>query len=317
MKKGKKIILTIGIIIAIIIIPNIPFYYNCYTISNEKLPKKFENYKNIYDLKTNKDFEIDAFFDKRNNYPYILSDGTIILYRNSNKGNTSWYKINAKGEITDSLTKKGDNYSYMNGYIIRDDRYYCSWIMDNDTLQKPFLPYKIQDNISKKDFLSLLNNRTEYANFIGTDLKINKHKYIFLKDKKWFYIYSKLYLPTEVDYREDTFPKLIFSEIKSNKNDIYLDYFFKKESTMRNFWDLRNFSYGGSGGGGTSTKYYGTGYYHVKYNGKYLQFSEEQLKMDNDNNINDSSELFTLKNTKYFILCQPFSGSIYIVKPKK
>ena len=99
----KRIFIIIGIITAIIVLPNVPYYYRSYVISQEKLPQEFEN----YEKKNDKNFNIKHVDSDLGNGNSILSNDSILFAENSYKGEYCWYKINLNGKI-DSLIKLGE-----------------------------------------------------------------------------------------------------------------------------------------------------------------------------------------------------------------
>lgn len=114
MKIYHKIALWIIGIIGIIFLPDANLYYQRFKVKSEKLPEIYKNYK-VLDSIEDKDYEVKKFEGGLYKPVRQLNDSTIlIIYTNSEETKNGsrleekrWYKINLKGQITDSI-----KYSY-------------------------------------------------------------------------------------------------------------------------------------------------------------------------------------------------------------
>ena len=195
-----------------------------------------------------------------------------------------------------------NRYETYKGYIIdREKNFYNTWIMNKDSAQKPILPFEIDKEISENDLSSFLK-AADYAMWVKND-SIDKKKYVFLKNKKWFYLYSSHSIYTKKFHENNPFPVSNFYE---NTNiTMHLDHFLKV-STTRSFWDHRNFSYGGSGGSGGSngSVYWGIAYCHINFKGKRFNFLMSSSTDAEGNNIEDDEKIsmYVPKSKRFFVL---------------
>ncbi len=287
MKKRIKILLWVIGIIAVIFLPDANLYYQRYKLKADKLPEVYKSYTTLASIKddTYEVLRIEGGFYN----PLIpLNDSTIMIsigYSDETDDGSRneiniWYKINLKGQITDSLRyayndrKKNHIYNTFKNHIIDSgDSTYNTWILNNDTTNRKLKNFDIDSN--SLDFLL----------FQVEDREIE-------------------YEPSAYDVDRGT------SLIKRK--------FVKKDEWVgHTFWDSRSFSFG-SGNGSGRIGWYGTSFFDLEMPKKVLHFTLPVEIEYPDEGVRDrfSYNIYKPKNGSYLLLNDIQNTRYYIIRPK-
>ncbi|MEO5911630.1 MAG: hypothetical protein ABIP95_12125 [Pelobium sp.] len=287
MKKGTKIILWIIGIIAVIILPDANLYYQRYKLKGDKLPAIYKSYNTIDSVKD--DIYEVLLIDGGNHNPVIqLNDTTIMIIYSasqetkdgSREEENSWYKIDLKGQITDSLhyayndRKENHNYQTFKNHIIDlGDSTYNTWILNNDKTNRPL--EKLGSDKNSKEILPYQEE--------DRDLK----------------------------YEDSTY------DIDKNPTYIHRKYVKKDEWVGHTFWDSRTFSYG-SGNGSGRIGWYGTSYFDVKMPKKTIHFKSPVEIEYPEEGVRDrfTYNIYKPKKGAYLMLSDRQNNRHYIIRPK-
>ncbi|WP_026976793.1 hypothetical protein [Flavobacterium tegetincola] len=337
MKKSTKIILWIIGILALIILPDANLYYQRYKVKGDKLPEIYKNYNTLDSLK---DDTYEVLFIEGGLYdPAIqLNDSTILLIYSSSQESedgtreeeNSWYKINLKGQITDSLhyaynDRKADhNYQTFNNYVV-DVRgnTYNNWIINKDSTSKPIRNLnedKIFSDGEAKQILSkyeYLYNENIPADRSGNE---RKQKILIFKNGIFNYFYADKYFIELEPYKEDE-SQLQYEpstyDIDKNPTHIHRKYVKKDEWVGHTFWDSRTLSLG-SGNGSGRIGWYGTSYFDVKMPKGIVHFKTPVEIEYPEEGVRDrfNYHIYKPKNGDYLLLSDIQNNRHFIIRPK-
>jgi hypothetical protein len=331
----KKITLWICLIVVVIILPDASMYYQRYKLSQVKLPDQYKNYTTLDSLKdaAYEVIEINGGFTEP---PLQVNDSTIALilgHPNLGKDRdglkNTWYKINLRGKITDSLSyqyKTSENHSYQvfNGDIVDVDRNtYNTWIKNNDTTNHPIKNLAENKVFSKEEASKMITGKTYmYSNHInvGQGDAETAVKLLIYQDGTWSYLltdkswsespgYHKN--PLEVKYEESTF------DIDKKPGLLRREFVHKTHWAERSFWNIRkNLSWGtgnGSGGNGWT----GNSYFQIQMPDKKLHF-KQFVAIDESGFLRDRFNYFVYKpkSGSYLLLDDNQNSRYYLIRPK-
>ncbi|MEJ5105746.1 hypothetical protein [Chryseobacterium sp. MYb328] len=336
--KKKSVILWGIILIAVILLPDAEMYYQRYKLRSEKLPEQYKSYSTLDNLKDT-DYEIIKISYGIHEPVIQENDSTIVIItkrdRDSEKAGAAntytWYKINLKGQITDSLqyqynTENGlHNYQTFNDYIVDvDQNTYSNWMKDGDTTHYPYKNLDDAKIFSVAETEDITANRDYmYDDIIHSESPGNEYKYklTVFKDNIWNYFYA------EKDwhgYPKNTLNKkaIDFSnsgyEIDKSSGLIKRDHVQKEKWNARTFWSLKNFSWG-SGNGSGNRGWSGTSYFSINMPKKTLHYKQNVFIERPDNYLRDPFSYFVYqpKNGDYMLLIDEEHQLYYLIRPKK
>ncbi|MDN3691788.1 hypothetical protein QWZ06_05740 [Chryseobacterium tructae] len=334
----KKSFIFWGIaIVAIIILPDAEMYYQRYKLRSEKLPEQYQSYTTLDSLKDN-DYEIIKL-SRGIHEPVIQeNDSTIVIItkrdHDSKKEGAdniyTWYKINLKGQITDSLqykynTEKGiHNYQTFNDYILDvDQNTYTNWIKNGDTTHYPYKNINDAKIFSVAETKAITAEREYmYDDIIHSDTTGNEYKYklTVFKDNVWNYFYA------EKDwhgYPQNTPNKKAINygnsgyEVDKPSGIIKREHVQKEKWSDRTFWSLKNLSWG-TGNGSNHKGWTGTSYFSIKMPKKIVHYKQDVFIDSSGNQVRDPFSYFVYqpKNGDYLLLIDEENQLYYLIRPK-
>ncbi|MBE9597776.1 hypothetical protein [Pedobacter sp. MC2016-24] len=348
----KKIFLFSIILIAIVILPDINMYRERYKLRSQKLP---EIYKNQTELEHLKDDDYEVIKIKKNAAEPIIqaNDSTIVIFtknsKDSEKGSSDyeniWYKINLKGQITDSLKysyNSLDNehdYHTFNNYIIdTKQNTYSNWIKNNDTRHYAFKNMNENKIFTKEEADKITSEgkimQIDYS-YLGDNGIDSKNKVIIFKNGVWNYFYTEKNWHESANYTTNEFQaqfyypidkelvtaptagnekksKQIFFDINNPKSIIYREYVFKEKWNENSFWyNIMNWHWG-SGNTSSSGGWTGSSYFSIKMPKKTLHYKQAVYIDSPDESLRDhiSYSVYKPKNGEYILL------DSYLIRPK-
>lgn len=336
--KKKSVILWSIVIISVLFLPDAEMYYQQYKLRSEKLPEQYKSYPTLDSLK-DKDYEIIKLTSGIREPIIQENDSTIVIItkRDLNSGKDgigniyTWYKINLKGQITDTLqyqynTENGlHNYQTFNDYIVDvDQNTYSNWLKDGDTTHYPyknlddtkiFSVAETEDIIGERDYM--------YDDIIHSESPGNNYKYklTVFKDNTWNYFYAE---KNWHGYPKNTPNKkaIDFSnygyEVDKSSGIIKRDHIQKEEWNARTFWSLKNFSWE-TGNGSGHRGWTGTSYFSIKMPQKTLHYKQDTFIEHPDNYVRDPFSFFVYqpKNGDYILLVDEERQLYYLIRPRK
>ncbi|TDG35606.1 hypothetical protein EZJ43_13380 [Pedobacter changchengzhani] len=331
MKKSTKIILWITGITAIIILPDANLYYQNIILKLDRLPKAYRNYSALADLKDDK-YEVVDFFGAE---PLLqLNDSTIAIIAVAKQNDNdilvqkTWYKINLRGIVIDSLKlsyKREDDkhfYKTFNSYIVDiGANTYNTWLIDSDTTWKPIKnlqPNKVYDSKEVEKMISADN----YVHSAIIQLKNGEelNHLIFFKDKGFHAIFveenwTKLNDPiNKLEVRYESLGKDTVKESSTVKR-VYV----QKEQWMdTSVWKLSKYTTMWTGGGLGRKRWEGTAYYDLQLPKKTLHFKEEVTIEYPDQYVREpfKYKIYKPNNGDYQILSEGEYFTTYLIRPK-
>lgn len=336
--KKKSVILWSLAILALIILPDSQIYYQRYKLRSEKLPDKYKSYSTLENLKDH-DYEVIQL-SRGIHEPVIQeNDSTIIIITKRDQhsqqegaDNTyTWYKINLKGRITDSLqyhynTEKGiHNYQTFNDYILDvDQNTYSNWIKDGDTTHYPYKNLDDAKIFSAAETEDIIANRDYmYDDIIHSESPGNEYRYklTVFKDNVWNYFYAEKdwhgypkNTPNKkaVDYGNAGY------EVDKSSGLIKRDHVQKEEWSARTFWSLKNLSWG-TGNTSAHEGWKGTSYFSIRMPKKELHYKQDAFIDYPGNSVRDTLSYFVYqpKNGDYILLIDEEHQRYYLIRPKK
>ncbi|MFC6267841.1 hypothetical protein [Frigoriflavimonas asaccharolytica] len=352
----KKIILFVVIIAIIVILPDIPMHYEKYKLQSQKLPEIYQSYREIYNLEDDfyEEIAINNHFDE----PLLqINDSTVVIMSYSmNDGKDggkdiedTWYKIDLKGQIKDSLhyayntLKEDHHYKTVNNFIIDTGKNtFNTWLENGDPVWYSFNVIE-EDKVFSKDEANEIigdNKNLIESNYIylGENGQDSKNKVIIFKDDQWFYFYSDKhwhesegYAPNkftaEYFYPVDEEPSIApgtedneenkqkFYKIDDPKSVIHRVYSQKEEWIGKSFWHF-NLRWGGNGN--AAIGWTGFSYYDIKMPRSTLHFKQNvSFYLDDDSlRENFTYSYYKPKNGNYLILFDIQNGNCFLIRPK-
>lgn len=319
MKKIRRMLfIVIGFILVVFILPNISNYYHSISLLFEKKYKEEKKYTFLHQLSSNSNFNIRAFSTTANNTNiFKINDSLIVAsisdehqFERDSDFTDSWYKINNKGQVIDSLTIKNESIYKFGNYLVNSDKsYYLTWLIDGNTKPMSFSPIENGKIIEEKDFVNYTNDSDfSLGNWSGYD-KNKKYKTIYFKDGKWNEIYTKEY--QKISEKRVQNKRLPFTNIDKIST---LDYFYKEKWRGENFPNFNLYI-----NGRTPDHWQGTGYFTIQVNNQKIHFKRGGLKLFKDNRISDSRTLAFYENAKktYTIISDiNYGGYLYLIRYK-
>ena len=223
--------------------------------NSSKLPKAYESYQTVitdepiyfgkYEMQLKfKSFDpIRHFISSQHNLIVITSripkdrDAEKVENDRYGGGNMIFqdfttYKLNKEGEIIDSYIFKrtSENYTEIlfDDYIVNINKdYYKTWIIDGDTLSKPFVfqnkDLKWSEELQLKFYQNIITEG-EYYKIDGSNYKGEgknpEQQIVYFSNGKWFKLFTNIVLPNRDDIRnplgETTYYANVFGKYEKN-----------------------------------------------------------------------------------------------------
>jgi hypothetical protein len=349
----KKAIFIVLMLIVIAILPNINMYYQKWKVKYEKLPNIYKNRTELDSLKDNY-YEVIQIVNDSN--PLQINDSTIVIFgKNSlelNNGNKSitntWYKINLKGQVKDSLkftyTEYEHNYRTFNNYIVDVEKNtYNNWINNGDTVNHSFKCLNEKKIFSIEETEKILKDMQYIYSEISEDKE--KYKLIVFKNNIWNYFYTEkewewssyhsdytinefdadYYYPIEKPGDEYSIApgapmqknRIEAFNINDSKSIIHREYVHKDKWIGGNFWNISEFlRAGNNSGGNVSYDWYGTCFLAIKMPMKKLYYKQKDIKITKEKEYYDTYDfcVYKPKDGEYLLLFDNSKG--YLIRPK-
>jgi len=358
-KVGLYALLLIAFLATVIIVPDFEMYKEKYKLRSQKLPNVYKTYPELSNL-TDNDYEIIEIEYSVESIIQANDSTIVIVAGNSEELETGgwdttdiWYKVNRKGQITDSLKyqyhnpKDPHSYRTYNDFIVDSEQNtYNNWIENNDTISYPFKNIdenKIFSNEEAKQIVADEKN-IMYSDYIylgdnGTD---SKNKVTIFKDNTWNYFYAEKswhessgYIANEKEIGtsylldketpavaplsgNEEKNKQIFVNINNPKSIIYREYLQKEEWARSSFWDI-DLRWGGGSGGGSGVGWIGSSYFAIKMPKKTLHFKQRVTFDYPDGFIRNDFDysFYKPENGEYLLLINYQQRSCFLIRPKQ
>lgn len=225
------------------------------------------------------------------------------------------YKFNKNGDIIDKhiykRTRENYNEELFDDYIVNIEKeYYKTWVLDGDTLKKPFEFQNKDLKWSKEQQISLFQKIVNEANYYSiidenyTEKKhIPKQEIIYFMDNKWYKLFTYCELPDH-DHDETrgrtSYQNNIFKEYSADEMELIpKDYssnirylYFQKGKLERVSGSI------GGGSGWTSTNWYGYLYSNIIADKDTLKIKRKQSV--SDNYYTDATHIHDMEIDEYF-----------------
>ncbi|WP_027388519.1 hypothetical protein [Chryseobacterium gregarium] len=336
MRKLTKIILWVSIgIFAIIFLPDVSIYYERIKLSFDKLPNIYRSYTTIDSIKDNQ-YEVVGFLSDYPEPILQVNDTTIVVFCGHSKETKDgsrteknvWYKINLKGQITDSLkyqyndSKENHFYRNYHGFIVDiKNNTYNTWLTNSDTTNRCFKNLNENKIFTVKEAAQITKER-EFMNAerisSDGDSKPAKYKLTVYKNNVWNYFYTDKDWYGSDSYSTNSLAvEYLASNDESDKDQGLIKRVFvkKEEWISRSFWHL-DF---GWGGGYTGDRWEGTSYFEIAMPKRKLHFKQpvEVTSPDEDFRDRFTYKVYKPKNGIYLILNDVENSRYYLIRPKR
>ncbi len=320
MKTPKKRWMVIILVLSLIyLIGNSVSIYRNIELLFQHLPEEYINYSNLYSLDdafSNSTLETDKFKSIYNEQVVWVNDSLIAITVHTkdsltDKTNVSWYKINLKGELMDSITFRNEYVDNIDSYLINQDKnYYSTWLMDGDVTQKPFrlieggkLLEKEEADVYLKDAVYsnsdyFYENRNDFEN----EKRFKKH--VVYKHNEWFQFYTKDDLQLTVN-RYYSNSDLEFKDIGE------LVYFYKKDWYGDHFPDFTLYI-----NGKDPDHWTGTSFLNLKIKDEILKIQHYSKKYVDDSARKMPLDVYEGLNQNFYILKMEIDNghTFYLIK---
>ena len=325
----------IGVIIAVIILPDLNMHYQNVMLKLDRLPKAYRSYSSLAEIKDDT-YDVVDFFSAQS--VLQLNDSTIAIVTNAINQNTNdslviktWYKINLKGVITDSLALnyqlENSNHLYktFNNYIVDvEANTYSSWLTDSDTTRNPIentQPNKIYSSAEVGKIISAEN----YVHSAIIPLKNSDedymHKLIFYRNGNFHTIYVEKNWSKFNDATNNSQVKYESSSKNNDKESANLKrvYVHKEQWIDASFWNLSEYLTMWTGGGLGRKRWEGTAYYDLQLPKKKLHFKEAVIIEYPDQYVREpfNYKIYKPKNGEYELLSEGEYFKTYLIRPRK
>lgn len=249
----------------------------------ERLPDKYKSYENLQALSTDSDFNVRIFSSIYPKHAFKINDSLICIaaYSGDHRENkiltSSFYKVDNRGYIADSLIITNDVIDIHDNYMIEKEKeYYLSWLIDEDTTQQRFVLIEDGKLVDEAVFEKHTKD-VDYSDYLYvTDTVTNQRfvKTFYYKDNNWNKIYSE-----ERFLIDSKYPVSKALEFKSIDEVATLEFYQRQEWNGHHFPDFGLYI-----NGKPSEHWKGTGYYKIKANNKEILFKRWGLRqyLDND-----------------------------------
>jgi hypothetical protein len=272
------------------------------------LPEKYKAYKEIDKQVTSKQYEVSLLFSSDNemrlgDFPPIFNaaNNTVIVATQKelkNGENTelhkTYLKLDANGDLIDSLTYNKDWPMDWGGYLITP-KGYCSWILDGNKETHRYTEENgslSQDSVSVDKRFKALYQASQYVYYYSHWDLDDEHlkslevgKALFFLNGKWIALYGKNLSGQDArGYKikgksqvSDMVSRIDNTNLDKRNPFIYMDY-FQKEYYRKG----RGPSLGSPTGSSSPDRWEGTGYFDLILKKDTLHFKQDITKDDDD-----------------------------------
>jgi len=283
------------------------------------LPEEYNNYSNLYSLDdafSNSTLETAKFKSIYNEQAVWVNDSIIAITVHTqdsltDKTSVSWYKINLKGELMDSITFRNEYVDNIDSYLINQDKnYYSTWLMDGDVTQKTFRLVE-EGKLLEKEEADIYLEAAVYSNSVyfyenENDFENEKRfkKTVGYKNNEWFQLYTKddLYLKTNAYYSNN------YLEFKDKGE---LVHFYKKDWYGDHFPDFSLYI-----NGKDPNHWNGTSFLNLKIKDETLKIQHYSKKYVNDTARKMPLDVYEGVNENFYILKMEIDNghTFYLIK---
>ncbi len=334
MKKRTKVLLSVIGIFGIIILPDFNMHYQNITLKLDQLPNAYKSYSALANLKDDT-YEVLDFLSRE---PVLqLNDSTIAivadLENENNNGDSvrrTWYKVNLKGVIRDSLVlgyTQGESkhfYKTFNNYIVDiEANTYNTWLIDSDATSKPIEnlhPTKIYSSAEVEKVMLVGNyvfsTTIQSEKSEGDDI----NKLIFYRNKSFHIIHMENSWTTVNDPGSKLQVKYEASDEGEDKRSAIIKrvYLHKEKWIDTSFWNLSERLTKWTGGGAGRKRWEGTAYFDLQLPKKTLHYTQpvtidypdQYVRADHDYSV------YSPADGDYALLNEGQYFAIYLIRPK-
>lgn len=307
--KYKKLAIWTIAFAVIILLPDTSMYWQRFKLRTETLPELYKGYTELDSL-------LDDYYEVvRINGGFIepvlqTNDSTIIIITgNSLETETeafienSWYKINLKGQLTDSLKLKfrqNENHHFdtFNDYILdTDQNTYNTWLINNNSNgipikniadNKRFVQKEVDNLLDKEKYLAV-----SFTDTISGEAK-NAHKLFFLKNKTWHYLITDSLFYHSSTYNQND-KEVKYTVTPYDSSTLFQRTFVHKEHWKESsFWNISKYLTWGTGNGSSGNGWDGTSYFQITMPKKNIYF-KQFVTVDEDGTLRERFNYFIYK----------------------
>lgn len=330
--KYKKLAIWTIIFAAIIIIPDASMYWQQFKVQTETLPEKYKSYTALDSL-------VDDYYEivsinggfvepvlQTNDSTIIIIAGDRLEKENETFIENSWYKINLRGQITDSLKLKfrqNENHHFdtFNEYILNTDQNtYNTWIINNDSAGIPIKNIVDNKRFTQKEVDSFLPKEkylaVSFTDTIAGEAK-NAHKLFFLKNNTWHYLITDSLFYHSSTYNQNE-KEVKYTLTPYDSSALFQRTFVHKEHWKESsFWNISKHLTWGTGNGSSEHGWDGTSYFQITMPKKNIYF-KQFVTIDEDGTLRDRFQYFIYKpiDGHYLLLNDMENRRNYLIRPK-
>ncbi|MFD2902878.1 hypothetical protein [Sphingobacterium anhuiense] len=330
--KYKKLAIWTIAFAVIILLPDTSMYWQRFKLRTETLPELYKGYTELDSL-------LDDYYEVvRINGGFIepvlqTNDSTIIIITgNSLETETeafienSWYKINLKGQLTDSLKLKfrqNENHHFdtFNDYILdTDQNTYNTWLINNNSNGIPIKNIADNKRFAQKEVDNLLDKEkylaVSFTDTISGEAK-NAHKLFFLKNKTWHYLITDSLFYHSSTYNQND-KEVKYTVTPYDSSTLFQRTFVHKEHWKESsFWNISQYLTWGTGNGSSGNGWDGTSYFQITMPKKNIYF-KQFVTVDEDGTLRERFNYFIYKpiGGDYLLLNDIENRRNYLIRPK-
>lgn len=330
--KYKKLAIWTIAFAVIILLPDTSMYWQRFKLRTETLPELYKGYTELDSL-------LDDYYEVvRINGGFIepvlqTNDSTIIIITgNSLETETeafienSWYKINLKGQLTDSLKLKfrqNENHHFdtFNDYILdTDQNTYNTWLINNNSNGIPIKNIADNKRFAQKEVDNLLDKEkylaVSFSDTISGEAK-NAHKLFFLKNNTWHYLITDSLFYHSSTYNQND-KEVKYTVTPYDSSTLFQRTFVHKEHWKESsFWNISKYLTWGTGNGSSGNGWDGTSYFQITMPKKNIYF-KQFVTVDEDGTLRERFNYFIYKpiGGDYLLLNDTENRRNYLIRPK-
>lgn len=330
--KYKKLAIWTIAFAVIILLPDTSMYWQRFKLRTGILPELYKGYTELDSL-------LDDYYEVvRINGGFIepvlqTNDSTIIIITgNSLETETeafienSWYKINLKGQLTDSLKLKfrqNENHHFdtFNDYILdTDQNTYNTWLINNNSNGIPIKNIADNKRFAQKEVDNLLDKEkylaVSFTDTISGEAK-NAHKLFFLKNNTWHYLITDSLFYHSSTYNQND-KEVKYTVTPYDSSTLFQRTFVHKEHWKESsFWNISKYLTWGTGNGSSGNGWDGTSYFQITMPKKNIYF-KQFVTVDEDGTLRERFNYFIYKpiGGDYLLLNDIENRRNYLIRPK-
>ncbi|TCI90015.1 hypothetical protein [Tenacibaculum sp. M341] len=342
----KYMLLSIVLGVFLLVYSNSPFSYRQLVPFFKKLPKEFKNYKYAREGIDTENLVVEKLI-KEGTYEeisleyYNKKDSTVVIKTQNYSGQSTnnpdvytntYYKLNSRGAIIDSLELKEDAIARLyNGYLVNDDSYY-TWILDGNKVPKKCEIINRENVFTKREVTQkfkelyakatvmvnnhnvFYENNSQYVSIFFTDTNC----YMLFGDDDLIYTESKEY-PDKYQNEIELHNVIEEKNVWNNTNDYIKLLHYQKEGYQKSYSSFFSLNLNGIR---SVNKWEGTGYMQLNFRGFTIPFKMNlNYELENVDTykvpFRGELEFFTNEELSYGLLRYYGNGRICIVKQKQ